>query len=89
MVLRGKLKQVLVEAYKNKHPAPLDNVYSELIIEKKKKKCYPTLINLLKFALLIAPSNANVERGFSTLGLLVTKQRNHLSPKPTLAISCI
>ena len=38
MVLRGKLKQVLVEAYKNKHPAPLDNVYSELIIEKKKKK---------------------------------------------------
>ena len=37
MVLRGKLKQVLVEAYKNKHPAPLDNVYSELIIEKKKK----------------------------------------------------
>ena len=87
MVLQGKLKQVLVEAYKDKHPAPLDNVYSELIIEKK--KCYPTLIKLLKFALLIAPSNANVERGFSTLRLLVTKQRNHLSPKPTLAISCI
>ena len=38
MVLQGKLKQVLVEAYKDKHPAPLDNIYSELIIEKKKKK---------------------------------------------------
>ena len=37
MVLQGKLKQVLVEAYKDKHPAPLDNIYSELIIEKKKK----------------------------------------------------
>ena len=34
---------------------------------------------LFKFSLLITMSIANVERGFSVLGLLATKQRNCLS----------
>ena len=34
---------------------------------------------LFKFSLLITMSTANVERGFSVLGLLATKQRNCLS----------
>ena len=38
-------------------------------------------MKLLKFALLITPSTAYVERGFSILTLLVTKQRNSLTPK--------
>ena len=45
------------------------------------KETYPSMIKLLKFALLITPSTANVERGFSILMLLCTKQRNRLSPK--------
>ena len=42
---------------------------------------YPELMKLLKLALLITPSTANVERGFSVLTLLVTKHRNSLAPK--------
>ena len=38
---------------------------------------------LLKFALLITPSVANVEQRFSTLTLLCMKQINHLSLKNT------
>ena len=34
---------------------------------------------LFKFSLLITMSTANIERGFSVLGLLATKQRNCLS----------
>ena len=42
---------------------------------------YSELLKLFKYSLLITPSTANVERGFSVLGLLVTKQQNSLSPK--------
>ena len=46
----------------------------------KERSEYPELMILFKFSLLITPSTANVERGFSVLGLLATKQRNCLSP---------
>ena len=45
------------------------------------KETYPSMMKLLKFALLITPSTANVERGFSILTLLCIKQRNGQSPK--------
>ena len=45
------------------------------------KETNPSMMKLLKFALLITPSTANVEQGFSILTLLCTKQRNRLSPK--------
>ena len=45
------------------------------------KKTYPSMMKLLKFVLLITPSTANVEWGFSILTLLCTKQMNWLSPK--------
>ena len=45
----------------------------------KERSEYPELMILFKFLLLITPSTANVERGFSVLGLLATKQRNYLS----------
>ena len=38
-------------------------------------------MKLLGFTLLITPGTADVERGFSILTLLCTKQRNRLSPK--------
>ena len=46
----------------------------------KERSEYPELMILFKFSLLITPSTTNVERGFSVLGLLATKQRNCLSP---------
>ena len=39
------------------------------------------MMEIFKFSLLITPSTANVERGFSVLALLSTKQRNSLSPE--------
>lgn len=39
------------------------------------------MMKLLKLTLLITPSMANVERGFSILRLLITQQHNSLSPK--------
>ena len=40
---------------------------------------YPELMKIFKLALLITPSTANVDRGFSVLMLLHTKQRNSLA----------
>ena len=45
------------------------------------KESYPSMMKLLKFALLITPSTANAERGFSILTLLCTKHGNRLSQK--------
>ena len=45
------------------------------------KESYPSMMKLLKFVMLITPSTANVDQGFSILMLLCTKQRNQLSPK--------
>ena len=41
---------------------------------------YEELFRLFKSSLLITPSTANVERGFSVLTLMLSKQRNLLSP---------
>ena len=46
----------------------------------KERAQYPDLLILFKLSLLITPSTANVERGFSVLTLLAAKQRKSLSP---------
>ena len=46
----------------------------------KERVQYADLLLLFKLSLLITPSTANVERCFSVLTLLATKQRNSLSP---------
>ena len=78
LVLSGKLKANQVESYKDNHPVASNKVYADLIVDKGS---YPDLVNMLKYALLITPSMANVERGFSVLTLLATKQQNRLSPR--------
>ena len=78
LVQLGKLKAAHVDEYKDEHPIKLDRVYADMYVDKE---TYPSMMKLLKFALLITPSTANVERGFSILTLLCTKQRNRLSPK--------
>ena len=40
---------------------------------------YPEIMKLFKLSLIITPSTANVERGFSALNLIHTKQRNRLA----------
>ena len=78
LVQLGKLKAAHIDKCKDEHPIQLDRVYADMYIDKE---TYPSMMKLLKFALLITPSTANVERGFSILTLLCTKQRNQLSPK--------
>ena len=78
LVKTGQLTSDLVENYKCEHPVSLDCVYADMVVDRA---FYPDLMKLLKFALLITPSTANVERGFSVLTLLVTKHRNSLATK--------
>ena len=78
LVQLGKLKAAYVDEYKDEHPVKLDRVYADMYVDKE---TYPSMMKLLKFALLITPGTANVERGFSIITLLCTKQRNRLSPK--------
>ena len=75
LVQLGKLKVLNVEEYKNEHPIKLDRVYTDMYVDKES---YPSMMKLLKYALLITPSTANVKRGFSHL---CTKQGNRLSLK--------
>ena len=72
LVRTKQLESHKVESYKEEHPVSLDTVFRDIYTEKDD---YPELLKLVKFALLITPSTANVECGFSVLSLLVTKQK--------------
>ena len=50
---------------------------------------YEELFRLFKSSLLITPSTANVERGFSVLTLMLSKQRNLLSLNSIDKIICL
>ena len=76
LVKAGKLATNAVDAYKVEHPVASDEIY-KILMETYNQ--YPVMMKLFKFSLLITPSTANVERGFSVLTLLHTKQRNSLS----------
>ena len=76
LVQEGKINNP--EGYKDEHPISPGKVCKAMYPEKDR---YATLMRLFKFPLLIPPSTANVERGFSVLNLLSTKQRNRLLPE--------
>ena len=60
LVRTKKCESHEVESYKEEHPVTLDTVFKDIYTEKN--DC-PELTKLLKFALLITPSTANMERG--------------------------
>ena len=60
LVWTKKLESHKVESYKEEHPVTLDTVFKDIYTEKY--DC-PELTKLLKFALLITPSTANMEHG--------------------------
>jgi hypothetical protein len=64
-----------VDSYKDEHPIQADAIYRRMVGDREQ---YPEIMKLFKFSLLITPSTANVERGFSILNLVHTKQRNRL-----------
>ena len=78
MVKDGKLSKTGIDNYKDEHPIPPDDIYSTLVETRGQ---YPEVMQVFKLSLLIPPSTANVERGFSVLNLIHTKQRNRLTVK--------
>ena len=77
-VKNGSLLVNNIDAYKEEHPVASDVIYGELFSEREQ---YPQIMKSFKLSLLITPSTANVERGFSVLNLVHTKQRNCLAVK--------
>ena len=68
-----KLKPENINQFKEESLISPENVYASLMKERVQ---YPDLLALFKLPLLITPSTANVERSFSALTLLATKQQN-------------
>ena len=66
-----------VESYKENHRLKEEQVYEKMYPDCQQ---YFEIMKLFKLSLLITPCAANVERGFSILTLLHTKQQNSLSP---------
>ena len=77
LIENKKLQPGKVAQYKEDHPIAPSDINKTL---EKERSEYPELMILFKFSLFITTSTANVERGFSVLDLLATKQRNFLSP---------
>ena len=76
MIKDGKLSSLSVDKYKCEHPIPPDHIYKDMFSSHEQ---YPQIIQVFKLSLLVPPSTANVERGFSILNLVHTKQRNRLA----------
>ena len=77
LIQEKKLKLENIDQFKEENSISPKSVYASLIKERVE---YPDLSVLLKLSLLITLSTANVERGFSVLIMLATKQQNSLGP---------
>ena len=62
-----------IAQYKDEYPLHQSKVYQQMYDDRKE---YEELMKLFKFSLLITPSTANVERGFSVLTMMLTKQHS-------------
>ena len=70
LIRKKELKAEDVETYKHEHPLLPADIYKAM---SKNTHFYPDFMKLFKLSLLIPPSIANVERGFSVLTMLHTK----------------
>ena len=55
-----------------------DLSYKDFWLQKEIPGCYPVLWNRVKILFIAFPTSYLVERGFSAVALLLTKQRNKL-----------
>ena len=70
LIRKKELKAEDAETYKHEHPLLPADIYKAM---SKNTHFYPDFMKLFKLSLLIPPSIANVERGFSVLTMLHTK----------------
>ena len=81
LVQLGKLKAPHTDKYKDEHGIKLDQVYADMYVDKD---TYPSMMKLLKFALLITLSTANVKQIFYSYTIMhkgkeSTKSKKHRS----------
>lgn len=75
-----QLKREEMEGYITDNRPLAEDIYSAMCLNGCRLR-YPETMKLFKFALLIPPSTANVERGFSTMNLLMSPLRTSLAEK--------
>ena len=76
----NQLKREEIESYIAQHRPIPEGIYSTMCFDGYQRQISETM-KLFKFALLIPPSTANVERGFSTMNLLISPLRTSLGKK--------
>ena len=86
MINEKKLMSNEIDSCRHHHSILLSDVYSRMYINSKQ---YLEIMKLFKLSLLITPSTANVERGFSALNLIHTKQKNWLAVQSLERLLCI
>ena len=78
LILKKELAPNKVSSYKESNPISPVSIYKEMF---KSRYQYEVLLKLFKFSVLITPSTASVDHGFSIQTLLSTKLQNSLDPK--------
>ena len=76
----NQLKREEMESYIAQHRPIPEDIYSTICFDGYQRQ-FPETMKLFKFALLIPSSTANVERGFSTMKLLISPSRTSLGEK--------
>ena len=76
MITDGKFSCLSIDKYKCEHPIPLGHIYKDMFSSHEQ---YLQTMQVFKLSSLVPPSTANLERGFSILNLVHTKQRNRLA----------
>ena len=76
----NQLKREEMESYIAQHRSIPDNVYSTMCFYGYQRQ-FPETMKLFKFALLIPPNTANIERGFSMMNLQISPLRTSLGEK--------
>ena len=77
---QNQLKREEMESYIAQHRPIPEDIYSTICFDGYQRR-FPETMKLFKFALLIPSSTANVERGFSTMKLLISPLRTSLGEK--------
>ena len=76
----NQLQREEMDSYIAQHRPIPEDIYSTMYFDGYQRQ-FPETMKLFKFALLISPSTANVERGFSTMNLLISPLRTSLGEK--------
>ena len=76
----NQFKREEIESYIAQHRPIPENIYSTMCFYGYQRQ-FPETMKLFKFAQLIPPSTANIERGFSMMNLEISPLRTSLGEK--------